>query len=76
MYRNDGGRIELEREWEDIRDSLAETVGGLVQGIRSGRFAVCSAEDRCTGYCPFHTVCRINQVRSLEKTCRPSERLP
>lgn len=72
MYRSDDGRIELEPEWEDIRSGLAETVIGLVRGIRSGRFPVCSTDERCTGHCPFNTVCRINQVRSLEKTCQPT----
>ena len=51
---------------------LAETVVGLVGGIRGGQFPVCSADDRCTGRCPYNTICRINQVRSLEKTCQPT----
>ncbi len=72
MYWNDQGRIELDREWEDIRDGLAEVVAGLVHAIRSGRFPICSADDRCTGYCPYRSVCRINHVRSLEKTCQPT----
>ena len=33
----------------------------------------CSADERCTGHCPFSTICRINQVRSLEKTCQPTD---
>ena len=72
MYRNDDGRIELEPAWEELRAGLGDTVAGLVGGIRGGRFPVCSADDRCTGRCPYSTVCRINQVRSLEKTCQPS----
>ena len=72
MYRNDEGRIELETRWEEIRNGLAETVVGLVRGIRRGQFPVCSADERCTGHCPFNTICRINQVRSLEKTCQPT----
>jgi ATP-dependent helicase/DNAse subunit B len=72
MYRNDEGRIELEPAWENLRATLGDTVVGLVHAIRRGRFPVCSADHRCTGYCPFHTVCRVNQVRSLEKTCQPA----
>ena len=37
-----------------------------------GQFPVCSADERCTGRCPFNTICRINQVRSLEKTWQPT----
>jgi ATP-dependent helicase/DNAse subunit B len=72
MYRNDDGRIELDPAWEDLRAGLGDTVAGLIEAIRGGRFPVCSADDRCTGHCPFNTICRINQVRSLEKTCRPT----
>jgi len=72
MYDDIDGRIELDPKWEDIRAGLRDTVVGLVQSIRAGRFPVCSADDRCTGRCPFRTACRINQVRSLEKTCQPT----
>ncbi|MCE5269297.1 MAG: exodeoxyribonuclease V subunit gamma [Planctomycetaceae bacterium] len=71
MYSRVDGRVELEADWEDIRDSLADTVLGLAAGIRAGRFPVCSTDEYCTGHCPYSTVCRINQVRSLEKTCPP-----
>ncbi|MEN6459097.1 MAG: PD-(D/E)XK nuclease family protein [Thermoguttaceae bacterium] len=72
MYSQIDGRIELEADWEEIRDALADTVMGLAGNLRAARFPVCSADDRCTGYCPFSTICRINQVRSLEKKCQPA----
>ena len=72
MYEYLAGRIELDTKWEDARDALENTVVELVRSMRGGRFAVCSADDRCTSHCPFRTVCRINQVRSLEKTCQPT----
>jgi ATP-dependent helicase/DNAse subunit B len=72
MYRNDDGRIELEPAWETLRATLGDTVVTLVNAIRHGRFPVYGADERCTGYCPLSTVCRINQVRSLEKTCQPT----
>jgi ATP-dependent helicase/DNAse subunit B len=72
MYENIDGRLELTREWEDIRDGLGDTVVGLVRSMRAGRFAICSADDHCTSRCPFRNTCRINQVRSLEKKCQPT----
>jgi ATP-dependent helicase/DNAse subunit B len=72
MYRNDDGRIELEPAWEQLRATLGDTVVTLVHAIRRGQFPVCSADERCTGHCPFSTLCRINQVRSLEKTWQPT----
>jgi len=72
MYRNDDGRIELEPVWEEIRAELVDIVHSLVGSMRRGRFPVCSADENCTGRCPYRTVCRIHHVRSLEKTCQPS----
>ena len=53
MYRNDDGRIELEPEWEEIRDGLGDTVVALVAAIRRGQFPVCSTDEHCTGHCPY-----------------------
>lgn len=72
MYRNDEGRIELETEWENLRNGLGDTVAILVRAIRQGQFPVCSVDERCTGHCPYSTICRVNQVRSLEKVCQPT----
>ena len=57
--------------WESIRGILADTVVGLVKAMRQGQFPVWSDDPECTGRCPYNTVCRINQIRSLEKTWRP-----
>jgi ATP-dependent helicase/nuclease subunit B len=72
MYRNDDGRLELEPAWEELRAGLGDTLFALVGAIRECQFPVCSADQRCTGHCPYHTICRINQVRSLEKTWQPT----
>ena len=56
--------------WESIRGILAGTVVGLVEAMRAGQFPVWSDDPDCTGRCPYKTVCRINQIRSLEKTWR------
>ena len=60
-----------EAKWDKIRCGLGDTVAALVCGIRTGQFPVCNTDQQCTGHCPFGTVCRINQVRSLEKTWKP-----
>ena len=55
-------------DWETRRREVQQKLAALVAGIRSAEFPVYSLDEKCTGICPFHTVCRINQVRSLEKT--------
>ena len=71
MYRQGRAGLEPEESWEDIRGGLRQTVVALARGIRHGDFPACSQDDRCTGFCPYSTICRINQVRSLEKTWQP-----
>ena len=73
MYHiGENGLEELEEEWEMIRDQLGEIIAGLVHGLRSGFFPVFNRNEHCTSSCPFSTLCRINQIRSLEKTCLPT----
>ena len=57
---------------EEIRAALAKIISALVRGIRRGCFPVFNREQRCTSYCPFSTICRIRQIRSLEKTWLPT----
>jgi RecB family exonuclease len=71
MYDAADGHIAVNEDWEQIRGSLAETVAALVDRLRAGQFPVFCADEDCTGRCPLKTVCRINQIRSLEKTWPP-----
>jgi ATP-dependent helicase/DNAse subunit B len=68
MYHIAGGSLEPTEEWEAIRSQLPATIVSLVVGMRQGQYPAYNADLNCTGHCPFHTVCRIHQIRSLEKT--------
>jgi hypothetical protein len=72
MYACEGDRLEPTDEWRALRPAVVAMVEELVAEIRGGRFRVASADEHCTRFCPFHTVCRIGQVRSLEKTWHPT----
>ena len=71
MHRREEGGVVEEPEWEEIRRVAAQTVVALAEGIRRAEFPVAGADQHCTRHCPFNTVCRIHQVRSLEKTWKP-----
>lgn len=71
MYQSGEGGLVPDERWQSIRRGLSDTVATLVRGIRTGEFPVCSTDQQCTGRCPYGTVCRITQVRSLEKTWQP-----
>jgi len=58
--------------WHTLRGTLLNRVASLVRGIRSGNFPVFNLDDQCTGHCPYRTVCRIGQIRSLDKTWSPA----
>jgi ATP-dependent helicase/DNAse subunit B len=63
--------VEVEVEpavrWADIREKVRERVAQFVKDIRSGAFPVASRDDKCTSFCDFNTICRIAQIRSLNK---------
>jgi ATP-dependent helicase/DNAse subunit B len=72
MYEQVDDHVGPSEAWETIRSTLADTVVGLVTAMRQGQFPVWSDDPNCTGRCPYSTVCRINQIRSLEKKWRPA----
>jgi ATP-dependent helicase/DNAse subunit B len=67
------GKLSASPEWRSLEQSLRRRVYSLVQGIRGGEFPMHSADDRCTSYCSYRTVCRVNQSRGLEKEWKPPE---
>jgi len=76
LYARVEAGVEPTDSWEKIRMELAGIVARLVGGIRRGEFPVISRDERCTSFCPFATVCRIGQVRALEKTWPPASEKP
>ncbi len=60
-------------EWGGWESTVVERVAEFVHAIRHGDFPVYSQDDHCTGRCPFRTVCRIAQVRSLGKIWPPEQ---
>jgi ATP-dependent helicase/DNAse subunit B len=57
--------------WNNVRTAVHECIAKFIGDIRHGAFPVASRDDKCTSYCDFNTVCRIAQVRSLNKTMAP-----
>ncbi len=51
--------------WSAVLQTLEEVVPRLASGIRRGEFPVYNADQDCTQYCPFDTVCRVGQIRAL-----------
>lgn len=76
FYQLVDGEFALDPVWENLRDQLLSRVVSLVRGIRAGQFPMHCADENCTGRCPYHTVCRVGQARSLDKTWQPPEAAP
>lgn len=49
----------------DIEQSLHELLPRMAARIRAGEFPVRNADEKCTGYCSYSTVCRVSQVRAI-----------
>lgn len=65
------GRLQLSDEWSELEAVLKQRVAALVRGVRQGEFPMFSTDDKCTGFCDYATVCRVNQARSRDKFWQP-----
>lgn len=68
-----GNGLEASAEWQQIREQLIATLRRLVQGVQQAQFPVFNAEEHCTSWCEYRTICRVGQIRSLEKQWPPVE---
>jgi len=50
----------------ELDDHLEAVVPELAAGIRAGQFPVDSGDTGCTQYCPYSTICRVGQKRTVE----------
>ncbi len=50
---------------DSLEQILDDTIPQLAAGIRDGKFLVENSDENCTGHCPYHTTCRVNQIRPL-----------
>ena len=67
LYEPGDAPWEQSDAWRELRPRLLARVAELVHGIRGGEFPVTCRDEQCTSRCDFRTVCRIHQVRALEK---------
>jgi ATP-dependent helicase/nuclease subunit B len=68
-----GGKLRPTSEWRALCEQLAAWVLSAIRGIRQGDFPVVCADEKCTSNCDYSTVCRVNQIRSLEKVWPAAE---
>jgi len=59
--------LQISHEWQQLQPEIVAQVRQLVGGIRGGQFPVYNEEEDCTRSCSLSTVCRVAQIRSLEK---------
>jgi ATP-dependent helicase/nuclease subunit B len=51
----------------EMERSLHDLLPRMAGRLRAGEFPVHNEDRNCTGYCSYSTVCRVNQVRSVEQ---------
>ena len=68
----DGALVSTEA-WKTTRALLVARIGEMIAAIRRGEFPVFNDDPQCTAYCDLRTICRIAQVRSLEKQWPPEK---
>ncbi len=62
--------------WRQLIETIENQVFALVRGLRHAEFPMHNTDKHCTSRCEFHTTCRVNQVRALEKTWQPPAETP
>jgi hypothetical protein len=62
---------ELTTEWQELQPKVIARIAEIVRSARRGDFPVNSSDVNCTSRCDFKTVCRIGQVRSVNKVWTP-----
>jgi len=60
-------------QWREVQETVRHRIRQFIDSIRHGEFPVFSRDDQCTSLCEFNTVCRVAQIRSLNKTWTPTE---
>jgi ATP-dependent helicase/nuclease subunit B len=71
LHEVDQDQLRPSDAWQALRAGMERRIVSLVRGIRGGEFPMFNLDVHCGSFCDFHTVCRVNQVRSLEKQWQP-----
>jgi hypothetical protein len=74
MHEVRDGTLVPNEAWESTRGALVARIGEIIAAIRRGEFPVFNDNPQCTAYCDLRTICRIAQVRSLEKQWPPEKK--
>ncbi len=59
--------LQMADDWQQLQPDILERVRELIRGVRAGEFPVYNDDKNCTRSCSLSTICRIGQIRSLEK---------
>ena len=54
-------------DWQQLQPEIFNRVQQLIRGIRKGEFPVYNEDEHCTRSCALSTICRIGQIRNMEK---------
>lgn len=60
-------------DWSELKKRLGEYIAELVESMRSGFFAPVPTTRDCERSCDFRGVCRVGEVRRLDKRYTPIE---
>ena len=67
------GQLQSSADWRRLEPEILQRVQGIIREIRQGHFPVYNEDEQCTRSCELSTICRVAQIRSLEKVWPPVE---
>jgi RecB family exonuclease len=65
--------LESTPRWQELQGDIVSRIAKLIDGVRAAEFPVYNADSKCTEGCECSKICRISQIRNLEKTWPPGE---
>ncbi len=71
MYRLEAAEVTAVGDWLAQEQAVRARVVDMVTRIRHGEFPMQNDDEHCTSRCEYSQVCRVAQVRALEKTWPP-----
>ncbi len=71
LFTVEAGEVRPSEEWKELEPAVRARIRQIVEGVRHGDFPMHSPIDDCTRNCDYSHVCRVAQVRSLNKVWPP-----
>ena len=73
LYQVEAGQVQPAPGWQELEQAMKQQIKRMVAGVRQGDFPMHNIDEKCTSRCDYSHLCRVGQVRSLDKVWPPPQ---